>query len=83
MQFLQIILEKSVIFIFESFNGQRYVGARFYILAIRMNLSFDEFENRFNKGGYYNKELNEWFYKNYKKFPDEFADWEKEIEDFI
>ena len=59
------------------------VGARFYILAIRMNLSFDEFENRFNKGEYYNKELNEWFYKNYKKFPDEFADWEKEMEDFI
>lgn len=58
------------------------VGARFYILAIRMHLSLDEFQKRFDKGGYYDDKLNEWFYENYHKFPDEFADWEKEIEKF-
>lgn len=58
------------------------VGARDYILAIRMNMDFEEFEKRFNKGGYYNNELIEWFDKTYKKFPDEFDWWEKAIEEY-
>ena len=58
------------------------VGVRNYILAIRMNMSFEEFEKRFNKGGYYDSELVEWFDKNYKKFPDEFDWWEKAIEEY-
>lgn len=59
------------------------VGARDYILAIRMNMSFEEFENRFNKGGYYDTELSDWFDENYKKFPDEFGWWEKAIEKYM
>jgi len=53
------------------------IGARDYILAIRMNMSFEDFEKRFNKGGFYDNELSDWFEKNYKKFPDEFGWWEK------
>ncbi|RLI64127.1 MAG: ATP-dependent protease [Candidatus Asgardarchaeum californiense] len=34
-------------------NPNDSVEARYYILAIRMNMSFEEFENRFNKSGYY------------------------------
>lgn len=56
------------------------VGARFYILAIRMGIGFDEFDERFNKGGYYDAEIIEWFDENYKKFPDEFGEWEAKIQ---
>jgi len=58
------------------------VGARHLILAIKMNMSFDDFEKRFNKGGYYDSEMMEWFDKNYKKFPDEFDWWEKAVEQY-
>jgi len=58
-------------------------GVRNYILAIRMNMSFAEYENRFNKGGYYNMESVEWFDENYKKFPDEFGWWEKVMEEYM
>lgn len=59
------------------------VGARDYILAIRMNMSFEEFEKRFNKGGYYDTELSDWFNENYKRFPDEFDWWENAIEKYM
>jgi tetratricopeptide (TPR) repeat protein len=58
------------------------VGARDYILAIRMNMSFEDFEKRFNKGGYYDMDLSDWFDKNYKRFPDDFDWWEKEVEKY-
>jgi len=58
------------------------VGARDYILAIRMGMSFEKFEKRFNKGGYYDMELDNWFDKNYKKFPDEFDWWEKALKKY-
>jgi len=58
------------------------VGARDYILAIRMGMSFEKFEERFNKGGYYDMELVKWFDKNYNKFPDEFDWWEKAIKEY-
>ena len=58
------------------------VGARDYILAIRMNMSFEDFEKRFNKGGYYDTDLSDWFDKNYKRFPDDFDWWEKEVEKY-
>lgn len=58
-------------------NPNDNIGVRFYILAIRMNLDFKNFEKRFNKGGFYNMDLSNWFHKNYKKFPDEFDWWEK------
>jgi hypothetical protein len=58
------------------------VGARNYLLAIRMGMRFDEFETRFNKGGYYDSDLVNWFEANYKKFPDEFEWWAKELEQY-
>lgn len=58
------------------------VGARNYLLAIRMGMRFDEFETRFNKGGYYDSDLVNWFEENYKKFPDEFEWWAKELEQY-
>jgi len=58
------------------------VGARFYILAIRMGMNFEEFENRFNKDGFYDSSLFDWFDENYRKFPDEFNWWEKEMEKY-
>jgi tetratricopeptide (TPR) repeat protein len=64
-------------------NPNDNVGARDYILAIRMNMSFEEFEKRFNKGGYYDMELSDWFDKNYIKFPDEFDWWEKAMEKYM
>lgn len=62
-------------------NPRDNVGARDYILAIRMNMSFEDFEKRFNKGGFYDMELSDWFDKNYKSFPDEFDWWEKAVEE--
>ncbi|MBN1455927.1 MAG: hypothetical protein JW945_06735 [Methanomicrobia archaeon] len=58
------------------------VGARNYILAIRMGMSCDEFDTRFDKGGYYDSDLVNWFEANYKNFPDEFEWWEKEMEKY-
>jgi len=63
-------------------NPADNVGARHYILAIRMNMSFEKFEKRFNKGGYYDMELMDWFDRNYKKFPDEFGWWETAAENY-
>jgi len=56
------------------------IGARHYILAIRMGMSLKEFEERFDRGGYYDSELSDWFDENYNDFPDEFEWWKKEIE---
>lgn len=58
------------------------VGARDYILAIRMKMSFKKFEKRFNKGGFYDSHLSDWFEKNYRKFPDEFDWWDKATEEY-
>lgn len=57
------------------------LGVRDYILAIRMNMSFEDFEKRFNKGGYYDMDLIKWFDENVDKFPDEFDWWKKKVED--
>ena len=57
-------------------------GVRFYILAIRMGISFRKFEKRFNRGGFYHQDLLEWFEENYQKFPDEFGWWEKAVEEY-
>ena len=53
------------------------VGARENILAIRMGLSYDEFMNEFDRGGYYDSDIHDWFELNHKKFPDEFDKWDK------
>lgn len=64
-------------------NPRDNIGARNYILAIRMGMTFEEFEGRFNKSGYYDMELVDWFDENYKKFPDEFDWWDKAIEEYM
>tara|TARA_B100000508_G_scaffold140288_1_gene140822 strand:+ start:1751 stop:2320 length:570 start_codon:yes stop_codon:yes gene_type:complete len=51
-------------------------GVRFYMLAILMGLSFDDYEEQFNKGGYYDDSSWNWFNKNYKKFASEFKNLE-------
>ena len=58
-------------------NPNDNVAARYYILAIRMGFTFKGFEDRFNKGGYYDSELNEWFDEHVNRFPDEFEWWLK------
>ncbi len=62
-------------------NPNDNIAARFYILAIRMGFTFAGFEDRFNKGGYYDSELNEWFDEHVERFPDEFEWWLKKVEE--
>ncbi|MBN2378307.1 tetratricopeptide repeat protein [candidate division WOR-3 bacterium] len=62
-------------------NPNDNIGARNMILGIRMGMTFTEFETRFNKGGFYDAELFDWFDENYKKFPDEFDWWDKATEE--
>lgn len=56
-------------------NPNDNIGARDYILAIKMRMSFDDYEDRFNKGGYYDIDSVQWFEENAPKFPDEFGWW--------
>jgi len=63
-------------------NPRDNIGARFYILGIRMNMSFIDFELRFNKNGFYDKDMLEWFDAHYKDFPDEFGWWDEEMEKY-
>ncbi|MDP8239217.1 MAG: hypothetical protein P9X24_09010 [Candidatus Hatepunaea meridiana] len=52
-------------------------GARHYILAILMKMSFDNFDKKFDRGGYYDQEIMDWFDKHCKEFPDDFDWWDK------
>jgi len=52
-------------------------GVRYYILAIRMGMSLDEFEERFEKDGFWTSEIDKWFNANYELFPEEFEWWRK------
>jgi len=63
-------------------NPDDNIGARNYILAIRMKMSFKKFEKRFNRGGFYNSRLMDWFEENYKKFPDDFDWWDEAMEKY-
>ncbi|MEX1212375.1 MAG: hypothetical protein WEA36_06000 [Balneolaceae bacterium] len=56
-------------------NPNDNIGARHYVLAIRLGMSFRKFENRFDRGGYYDSEVNTWFDQNSRKFPEEFGWW--------
>jgi len=61
-------------------NPNDNVGTRNYILAIRKNISFNDFELRFNKGGFYDMDLPNWFDANYKSYLDEFEWWDEETD---
>lgn len=54
-------------------NPNDNVGAREYILSIRMGFTFNGFEDRLNKGGVYGMELTTWFEEHAPTFPDEFG----------
>lgn len=56
-------------------NPNDNVGVRDFILAIRMDMSFEEYEERFNKGGYYDSESIEWFEVNAPNYQDEIGWW--------
>lgn len=56
-------------------NPNDNIAARFYILAIRMGFTYYGFEDRFNKGGYYDQEVNEWFEEHVARFSEEFQWW--------
>lgn len=56
-------------------NPNDNVGARNYLLAIRKGMTFEEYENRFDKGGYYDMESMKWFNDHAPEFPDEFGWW--------
>jgi tetratricopeptide (TPR) repeat protein len=51
-------------------NPNDNCGIRYYILAIRMRMSYRDFIQRFDQGGYYNDDVIQWFDKYHSKFPD-------------
>ena len=58
------------------------LGARQNILAIRENLTLKEMEDMFMVEGGYGLDaikLNDWFYKNMKKYPKDFDKWRENI----
>jgi hypothetical protein len=58
------------------------VGARDYILAIRLGMTFAQYEKKFaSQFGYDALAMIEWFDANIGQFPDEF-DWWKEAVDY-
>lgn len=60
-------------------NPHDNIGARHYLLAMRMGFTLNGFEDRFNKGGYYDTDLHEWFENHAHRFPEEFDWWFKEM----
>ena len=56
-------------------NPRDNAGVRFYILAIKMKMTFDDYEEIFNRGGYYDSDSWKWFNENVESFPDEFGEW--------
>ncbi len=62
-------------------NPDDNIGARYFILAIRNNMTLPQFEQRFNKGGFYDNALDEWFQTEHLKYPDEFEWWDKQFQE--
>lgn len=58
------------------------IGARYPILAIRLGMSYEEYENKFWKTGVCRADIiTNWFDDNSQKFPEEFKDWWKYLEE--
>ncbi|MFP4363803.1 MAG: tetratricopeptide repeat protein [Spirochaetia bacterium] len=47
-------------------------GVRYYLLAVKMNMSYQDFMSRFDKGGYYDAEAEAWFRKHAIEYPGDF-----------
>ncbi len=62
-------------------NPNDNLGVRYSILAIHLGMSVDDFEAKFNRGGYYDSALPAWFDKRMVEFPTEFAAWLAAVED--
>lgn len=61
-------------------NPNDNVGARYSILAVRLGLNPDYDEKWALGSGVDAFKLEEWWDKNYKKFPEEFKEWEEYVE---
>lgn len=61
-------------------NPNDNIGAREYILAIRMGQTFEGFERTFlGAYGYDAMKMSDWFDKNSPRFPDEFDWWKQAV----
>jgi tetratricopeptide (TPR) repeat protein len=58
-------------------NPNDNAGARYFILGIKMKMSYDDFNDEFDKGGYWDQDIDKWFDENVKNFPEEFGWWLK------
>ena len=56
-------------------NPRDGLGVRYRVLAIRMKMNAKEYVN-FISNDKSGNEVENWFMENYKKFPDEFKEWE-------
>ena len=61
-------------------NPNDNIGAREYILAVRMGETFENFESRFMaEFGYDGLKMTEWFDENSPRFPDDFDWWKQAV----
>jgi tetratricopeptide (TPR) repeat protein len=58
-----------------SSNPNDNAGVRFYILAVKIGLSFDEYEERFESDDHRGMDVWDWFNENVEKYPEEFKEW--------
>lgn len=58
------------------------IGARYNILAIRMGLSYEEFQKITDKdeNGDFDFDIDKWFASNKKEFPEDFDWWKGDVE---
>lgn len=44
-----------------------------------MGMRRGEYDEEFDRGGFYDDDIDVWFDKNYKKFPDDFFEWKRYV----
>lgn len=57
------------------------LGLRYYILAIREGMSAEQFKKRFDRGGFWDQDIWKWFESKLEKYPEEFEDIAKMMEE--
>jgi hypothetical protein len=61
-------------------NPEDNIGARSYLLAIRLGMTFEGFEERFmTQYGYDAMKMMDWFDTNSRRFPEEFDWWKQAV----
>lgn len=58
-------------------NIRDNIGARYYILAIRLNLDYEDYTDQFESSGYLDQKIFDWFDTESKKFPEDFDEFNK------